>query len=76
MAANCSKATRRSSTILAANTSGAGKASAPSRLSSRSQKWSRLSLSRLSKSSKVKRQHGYVSLPGKCKLDNIAYYRY
>jgi hypothetical protein len=51
IAINCSKAACKSSTILAASMSGGGKVSAPSRLSSRSQNRSRLTLSRLSNSS-------------------------
>jgi hypothetical protein len=51
--ANSSKA-RRSSTISAAITSGAGRFAASSRLSSRSQKMSRLALSRFTGSSYVK----------------------
>src|SRR5947209_16845358 len=51
IAVNCSSAACKSSTMLAARTSGEASVSAPSRLSSRSQKRSRLTLSRLSSSS-------------------------
>src|SRR2546423_473654 len=51
IAVNCSSAACKSSTMLAASTSGEASVSAPSRLSSRSQKRSRLTLSRLSSSS-------------------------
>ncbi len=66
MAVNCSRAAWRSSTMLAARTPGGGRASAPSRLSSRSQKRSRLSLSRLRRSSRLKARKRSLRLADAC----------
>ena len=70
ISSNCSSAARRSSRISSAITSGGGRLAVSSMLSSRSQKMSRLALSRLTSSSYVKRRKRSVS-PRKRRLSGL-----